>query len=186
MNNLIKLFIESGMLQFGWFEPGGIPFRLMLDTLPAYPDTLKEVISAAKSYTANMNRLVSTHDALPLGVGLSLETNIPLVYSRGSAEAPSYDLVGAYDINHPTLLLVNTLDNAQNIQKLVTNARSVGLQIHQVLAILKINIPPMPADMRVEYLLDLRETVTFLVDAGRLPKGHGQAVGDWLDCQSEN
>lgn len=181
MSNLIDLFIKTGLLQFGWFEPGGTPFRLNLDMLPAYPDVLKELVLIAKPQAADMSRLVCTADALPFGVGLSQETNIPLVYSRGSAEAPTHDLVGAYDIGHPALLLVNTLDNIQNTHKLVMNARNVGLQIHHALAIFNLIPILTPTDITVQSLLNLRDVVHMLVNDERLPTGQGKAVLEWLD-----
>jgi hypothetical protein len=130
-----------------------------------------------------MSRLVTTVDSLPFGVGLSLETGIPLVYSRGSGEAPSHDLVGAYDIGHPTLLLMNALDGTQNLQKFVANARSVGLQIHHLLTILRVGEAPTFGDITVQSLLNLHDLVKSLVDAGRLPAGHRQAVLDWVSRQ---
>ncbi len=180
MNNLIQLLMENGLLQFGWFEPGGTPFRSKLDMLPAYPEALAEIITAAKPYTAGMNRLVCTTEALPFGVGLSLATHIPLVYSRGSTEAPSHDLVGAYDIGHPALLLVNTLDDSPNIARLVMNARSIGLQVHHMLSILDIGGVPMPVEVTTQALLTLSDVVNTLVGAERLPAGHAQAVLSWL------
>jgi hypothetical protein len=181
VNKLTTLLLETGLLQFGWFEPGGVPIRLNLEMLPAYPDVLREFIALAKPYTTNIHRLISVHAALPLGVGLSLETNIPLVYSRGTANSATYDLVGAYDIGHPALLLVNTLDDTPNIIDFVISARSVGLQIQHILAIVKTNATPMPDGITGHSLFDLHNAITQLMNDNRIPARHGEAILDWLE-----
>jgi hypothetical protein len=184
MNSLIRLLMENGLLQFGWFEPGGMPFRLNLDMLPAYPDVLKEVISAAKPYADGMSRLICTMDTLPLGVGLSLETNISLVYSRDSTEAPFHDLVGAYDTDHPTLLLVNILDNTESTIKLILKARNVGLQIHHMLAFIDLGIARLPSDIKLHSLINFDGEIEALMTEGRLTVRHGHTVIDWLNSKS--
>lgn len=180
MNKLTGLMLEAGLLQFGWFEPEGIPLRLSLEMLPAYPDILAQIVAEGMKHTSNMNRLVCTIDALPLGVGLSLKTNIPLVYSRGSGEAPYHDLVGAYDIGHPALLLVNALDNTESTTKLIHKARSVGLQIQYIVAIMDLGIPEIAPDIEVYTLLSLENEIQALIAEGRLASGQGQAVLNWL------
>lgn len=180
MNKLTSLFLETGLLQFGWFEPGGMPFRLNLDLLPAYPDVLSEIAVAAKPHTNNMNRLVSVPEAMPFGVALSLETNIPLVYSRGGIEAPAHDLVGAYDIGHPALFLINVLNDRHDIQKLILNARNVGLQIHHLLAIVDLGVIQTLPDVKRYYLLDFDAEIAALMHEGRLTIRQGNAVIKWI------
>lgn len=185
MDNLITLLMDAGLLQFGWFE--GVPFKLHLDMLPAYPDVLKALAVAAKTQTQpihTLSRLVSTNDALPFGVALSLETGIPLVYSRGSGEGAVNDLVGAYDIGHPALMLVNTWtrNDIQRVSDLITGARRVGLDIRQALTIVEVDTQNthLGVDVSVHHLLKLTNIVEILVDGGRMPVGQGEAVLDWL------
>ncbi len=170
--------MDAGLLQFGWFDAGA-PFKLHLDMLPAYPDVLKAVATTAKPFAQDMSRLVCLADALPLGVALSLETNIPLVYSRGSESEAVHDLVGAYDIGHPALLVLNQLtqNDSQSITDLALGAHRVGLDIRQTVAIIAVDTQP---DANHSALLNLADVVETLTQAGRVPAGQAQAVKSWL------
>lgn len=183
MSDLLDLLLDAGLIQFGWFEPGGAPFKLSLEMLPAYPDVLKAVAAEARPFLAQApcDRLVCLPDSLPLGIALSLETGIPLVYSRGSGEAAVYDLVGAYDIGHPALLLVNTLDAAQDLSQFVGGAHRVGLNILQAVAVVNLGRLPPPADFAVRALLHLPDAVHHLAGNGRLPVRHAQVVLNFLN-----
>src|SRR4051794_36965583 len=100
--------------------------------LVSYPDILDQAALEAQSIvsTLNVTRLLCTPDAIPFGVAVSLRTGIPLVYSRGAGEAPVFDLIGAYDIDHPTLLLTNSVGWNEFPAALVKGAHRVGLEVH--------------------------------------------------------
>ncbi|MEL6151121.1 MAG: hypothetical protein AAFR56_15970, partial [Chloroflexota bacterium] len=78
-------------------------------------------------------------DTLPLATLISQIANIPLVYSRGRGEPAVDDLVGAYDINHPTLLLANTTTGDGALGQLQTDARRVGLLTTYALVLIRQN-----------------------------------------------
>ena len=179
--NLIDSFVEAGLLQFGRFGANGIPFELNLQLLPAYPGILRNIAEQAHTLfeEVRFDRLVCAFDSTPFGVALSLQSDIPLVYSRGSDLSGVYDLVGAYDVGHPALLLVNVWEDNSDVHQLVGKARHVGLEIDTVLTIVDYGIKS-PNGLSVWSLLYLAEAVVRLVDAGRLPPGQGRAVLDWL------
>src|SRR5690349_104106 len=117
MNPLVTLLMDAGLLQFGSFIEQGkeTPFRANFEMMPSYPDVLSQVANElarliprgaeddAVTPENTIDHLLCTWDSLPLGVALSLRTNVPLVYSRGSSAEPVHDLVGAYDIGHPAV-----------------------------------------------------------------------------------
>ena len=179
---LARLLLETGLLQFGSFDDS-VPFRLSLEMLPSYPDVLHMIVAQSKSLldAGKVNRLLSTSDAVPFGVGLSLEMNIPLVYSRGSTDAAVYDLVGAYDIGHPALLLTNVLYGQHVLSEFILKAGQAGLELHTVLAIVDMGITQISDTMRRISLLRLPDMVNHLVETHQLPRLQAQAVQSWIE-----
>jgi hypothetical protein len=184
MSDLGRLVLETGLLQFGRFIRNGevSPFQLSLELLPAYPGTLKQIADKAKQHLNHnpVNRLVTTMESLPLGVAVSLETGIPLVFSRGDNAPAVNDLVGAYDMGHPTVLLLNTLGNTRTMEHFVQTAKRVGLEIHTLISIFDLEISQPLRDIRIFSLLRLATLSTDLMATGQLPQGQGQAVLDWI------
>lgn len=178
------LLLDTGLLQFGRFghEENTSPLAFRLEMLPAYPDVLREVIRRAKVLLngVQVNRLLCVSDSLPLGIGLCLETDIPLVYSRGSDEAAVHDLVGAYDMGHPAVLLLNVLEKYQTISPLVANAARVGLEVHTLFTVVDFGVAHVPPSFSVFSLLRLPDMLDDLVQQGKLPAGQAEWVQAWI------
>lgn len=189
-DELTRLLLETGLVQFGRFSNAfeSTPFRFSLEMLPAYPDVARVLIARAKTLLSavHVNRLLCTADALPFGVGLSLETDIPLVYSRGSKDAPVYDLVGAYDIGHPALMLTNVLGDFEPVAQLMAGAQRVGLEIHTVLAIIDLGIATIPHDTTLLALLRLPAIIEALSQSGQLPPAHARTVKQWIAAHAHS
>ncbi len=175
MNPLVQHLIEAGLIQFGWFQRDGLdlPVMLRLEMLVSYPETLNLLVQTAQELfpQVNANRLLCSADSVPFGVGFSLQTGIPLVYSRGTDSAPVFDLVGAYDIGHPALLITNTVGWQQSPERLIRAARSVGLEIHTLLTILEVRPIAPPDGITVLPLLRLSDLVR---DLG-IPSAYGRS-----------
>jgi orotate phosphoribosyltransferase len=128
---IAKALLETGILQFGYFVDNEniSPYRLRLEILPAYPALMQQILYLLVQAlpAGDYDRLVAHSDAIPLGTALALHTGIPLVYSRGKGESAAYDLVGAYDVGHPALLIVNSIQPEMNT--LIKQCRGVGLEI---------------------------------------------------------
>ena len=186
---LVRLLLETGLIQFGRFNHNAetLPFRFNLEMLPAYPDVLRAMVSDAKPLLTGMraNSLLCTYDALPLGVGLSVETDIPLIYSRGSSEAAVYDLIGAYAIGHPTVLLTNVFADFDHIARLMAGAKQVGLEVHSILAIINLGIVSIPQNVRVVELLQLPNLTNELALSGDLPRSQAQTIVQWIKSHME-
>ncbi len=187
MNNLTQALLDAGLLQFGLFTQNGneTPFRLSMEMLPSYPDVLKQITTAAQLTLTGINtdRIICTADSIPFGVALSLQIGVPLVYSQGSHAAPVFDLVGAYDVGHPAILITNTLKQAQPVVRLVANARRVGLDIHATLSIIDFGIVRLPDNITGHSLLLLPEIIGELTNNNRLTEGQAQAIYSWIGQQ---
>jgi hypothetical protein len=178
MNPLAQRLLDAGLIQFGWFQhPSAmLPFALSLEMLASYPDILDQAAREAQAAisTLQVTRLLCTPDAIPFGAAVSLRTGIPLVYSRGAGEAPVFDLIGAYDIGHSTLLLTNSLGWSDSPSGLVNGARRVGLEVHTAITILQTR--PELEDFAVLPLLRLIDMVRDLEADELLPERHAEAV----------
>lgn len=179
MTSLGTLLLETGLLQFGRFHEDGVvkPYCLHLDLLPSYPDVLAQITELALPHVGAVDHLLSTGDALPFGVGLSLKTQIPLVYARGTQAATVHELAGAYDIGHPALLLANT--STPQLFNLVRRARVVGLETQAILTIVNEGLYST-TDIPTESLLNLPDMIPELLESGHLPAGQAQMVQHWI------
>ena len=172
---LADLLLNAGLLQFGRFatDEGWKPYQLNLEMLPSYPDILKHIVGMSTQQVGAVDHLVCPLSALPFGVALSQQTGVPLVYGRGEA------VVGAYDIGHPAILVANDLSEKTELERLIIHARRVGLEIDRALIIVNEGWGSL-SGVEVEVLLDLSQVIQSLIQEGRLPNGHGQAVLDWI------
>lgn len=182
MTTLAGLLLDAGLIQFGWFASASeiVPFAPDLDMLASYPAILSQIVTEAQAVLSEVQvtRLLCPLPALPFGVAYSLSSGIPLVYSRGESQQAVFDLIGAYDIGHATLLLTNTF--AGEPLPLISEARRVGLDVHTVVPILEVRPAPRRADLKVLPLLRLADVVREAVDGGRISRDHALAALDWL------
>lgn len=188
ISQLADLLLDTGMLQFGLFRQGEefVPFRFSLGYLPAYPQALSTLASAASALIADMevDRLVAVPDALPFGVALSLQTGCSLAYSRGKGEEAAFDLVGAYNAGHRAVLLTNVLHRYEPLLPLVADTHRVGLDVRTVLALVDLGLEESPANLEACSVLRLPEGIPDLVSRGRLPDKQADAVLNWLERQA--
>jgi hypothetical protein len=137
---LINALITNGLLQFGQFHTDGVmqPFAIKLDLLASYPDVLELVRDALLTHAprAPFDRILCPLEALPLAVSVSLKLQIPVVYARRRSEAAVFDLVGAYDIGHPTLVIANWADD--DLMALIDQAERVGLRLSIIWAVMEL------------------------------------------------
>ncbi|MEL6269041.1 MAG: hypothetical protein AAFU54_21865 [Chloroflexota bacterium] len=149
MKSFEELLVEYGLVQFGRFADGDgefVPFKLNLDWMVSYPDVLAAAALEVRRHFLlfersihEFERILCPLDTLPIATLVSTQTGIPLVYSRGTGESTVKDLVGAYDINHPTLLLANTTTGDGALGQLQTDARRVGLLTTYALVLIRQN-----------------------------------------------
>lgn len=169
--------LDCGLLQFGRF--GDAPLCFHPGLLPSFPQLLQELAVLAASQVTDVDRLLAAPDALALGTALALQTGVPLVYSRGTNDAIVSDLVGAYDIGHPTLLLCCELNDESELLELARRAHSVGLEVTAALALLGDGRDCL-GHLPLVSLFSLPDVVDQLVADGALPAGQATLVRRWL------
>jgi orotate phosphoribosyltransferase len=170
------------LIQFGRFvqpdSSGAIwPVALNLRWLPSYPDLLRDVAAALDPLLEGIeaDRILTTVDAIPLGVALSLFSGKPMVYPYGDVRdyTAAFAIEGAYDVGHPTLLLSDVLIDARQAQTITGLAQRVGLDVHAVLAVIDLGLGARGelthAGYNVRCLLNLRDMLPELESAGLLP-----------------
>lgn len=143
MPSLIHEYARAGIIQLGRFQqPDGsfLPMSTNFLMLPSYPRLLHTTAQALVPLirTHPPERLLATRAAIPLGAVVAVESNIPLTYPYGEAKdyTVAYTIEGAYDVGHPTTLLMDVLTSPAEILTLIAQARQVGLVVQQVIAVL--------------------------------------------------
>ena len=169
--------LNCGLLLFGRF--GDDPLRFHAEMLPSFPGLMQELATLAAPQVNGMERLLAAPGAMPWGIALALQTGVPLVVCRGSEESPALELVGAYDIGHPTLLLGCGLDTGVELSALAERAGRVGLEVQAAITLLG-DGRQSPRAFPLTVLFSLPELVAQLVADGALPAGHGALVQRWL------
>lgn len=191
-SSLTLALARAGLIQFGRFvQPDGNvwPLAVRLRWLSSYPALLRHTAAALEVslYHVPIDRILTTADATPIGVALSLRTNTPLVYSYGEIRdyTAAFAIEGAYDVAHPTLLLADVLAEPDQAQTLITLARRVGLEITCVLAVLDLSIGAREtlsaAGYPVRTALSLNTMLPVLAERGFLPPAMHSVVDRWLE-----
>lgn len=176
--------LDTGILQFGYFVADGkvAPVRFCPEYLPSYPLLLAEVAKLAllQFNVSKVSHLIATSESVPLGLTCSLQTALSLVYSQGRGEAAVYDLVGLYNSGHLSALVINHFDDAAPIQTFISKARSVGLEIREIVTLLEMRPLDQLAGIPVRCVFRLIDIVHDLVTIGRLSEGLAQVVLLWI------
>ncbi|HEX3053212.1 MAG TPA: hypothetical protein VHP83_21315 [Aggregatilineaceae bacterium] len=179
---------RAGLIQFGQFvqDDGTIwPVALHLRWLPSYPALLREVAAALEPLLGDADRMLTTVDALPIGVAVSLRSERPLVYPYGEVRdyTAAYAIEGAYDVGHPTLLLSDVLIDAPQAEAITALAKKVGLDVIRVVAVIDLGRGAREAleaaGYTVQTVLTLDEMLPILEAEGLLPPKMREAVMRW-------
>lgn len=171
--------IESGLLQFGAFVRNGVtePVRFHFEMMASYPDMLGAAADQLSRLMPPADRLLSTADAVPLGTALALKSSIPLVYTRGGEDEPAFDLVGAYDIGHPAILVTNVAGYGTH-ERLLSTARRVGLNVTSAACLIDLGAA---TELPCVSLFRIQEVMSAMMARGALPEGQVRAVEQWLE-----
>ncbi len=176
---------DTGILQFGYFvvDAKTVPVRFCLEYLPAYPQLLSVIaqMTLAQIDLSTVDHLIVAADSVPLGVACALQSELSLVYSRGRSEPAVYDLVGSYNSGHKGALLINGVEDEITIEKFVSNARSVGLEVPSIVSVLELKPYAQLAGIPVRRVFRLADLVKELLNAKRLSEEQTQAVMKWIN-----
>lgn len=184
-----RRLMQAGLIQFGAFPRSGqvIPFDLSLHLIGSYPPLLRDLAALAAEQLRGIpvTRLLAASDSVPFGVALSLATDVPLVYSKGLDASPVDDLVGAYDIGHPAVLVTHSVGFDPAVEALVKGARRVGLEVHTLVTVLECGSLTLEG-IEIKPLIRLSALVDDLVASGDVPRGQGEFVKQWINAGAAN
>lgn len=183
LTSLIASIRDAGLIQFGAFRVHGKtqPVALHLEMLPSYPSALHEAgLQIEQLITAHpeaIDRLLCTVDAIGLAAPAAIRLNKPLVIYDDRHREPV--LVGAYDIGHPTALVVNHTSEPKSIEAMIQTARRVGLEIKLLAALM--NVSDMSDLVGIAYLsvFDLLDVVEIAELGETIPAGQAALVRKW-------
>ncbi len=177
MDTIIEQFWGAGLIQFGRFED--VPFKIQLELLPSYPDIWSGLLDRfiPRAHLTRYERLLAPSDSVPFGTMLSYMVNIPLVYSKGTHRDGVHDLLGAYDVGHPALLVANTWQPSH--EALIHKAQKVGLEIDTAWVLMTYGKPQAP-HLNIQSLFHLEDVLKHLHETKKLPTGQVDAVLAWI------
>jgi orotate phosphoribosyltransferase len=191
-SSLAVQLARAGLIQFGRFvQPDGAiwPVAAHLGWLPSYPALLRDVAASLGALLEGIaaNRLLTTANAIPLGVALSLHTELPMVYVVGEVRdyTAAFAIEGAYDVGHPTVLLSDLLIGAAQAKAITALAKRVGLEVHAILSVLDLGLGAREALTAAGYTLrsalTLREALPLLEEQGFLVPLMRTTVENWME-----
>lgn len=164
--SLYRELLDCGLVQFGMFGAEEKPCLIQIGLLPSYPLVLKQLALCMRPLIPeNTERLLSVSSAYGLGVALSLDSNVPLVYSLGTDGNGVSDIIGAYDVGHPTCLVMDVWQGENYILPLIQKAEGVGLKIHSIVCCFSIGQPEMNSStIPIQSSIDVVDMVDLLIE----------------------
>lgn len=170
---IAQRLLDTGILQIGLFAEEDKPktYRLRLDMLPCYPALFQQIVADTAKHLSRykFDYLLADADTSAIAGAIVHVANVPLVYSRGRGEPTALDLVGAYDVGHSALLLINTLETTHI--NFINQAARVGLNVETITPIIETH-----KSDRVSGIYTLEKIITQLQKENRLPPQQAQAI----------
>lgn len=168
---LYQELLDCGLVQFGMFGDDESPYLIQIGLLPSYPMILKALTEGlGKLVPVQTERLLSISSAYAPALALSVVGDIPLVYSLGTSGSGVADLIGAYDVGHPTCLIVDVWRGEDAILPIIQKAEQVGLKIQSILCCFSVGQPMTTVSkLSVQVLVDVADMVEILIGNGSLP-----------------
>lgn len=177
MTNIIHELYRCGVIQFGLF--GDSPLRLNFGLLPSYPSLLATISEqlAAKITVDETQKILCSIEAIAISTLISQRTSIPLIYAQERYSSAAQDIIGAYDVGHPTAVICNVWMGEEAIDKLITKAKQGGLNVQQILCV--VTVPQLTETDQVHALWSLQEILETLHSGAIINEHQVRAVIDW-------
>lgn len=177
MTNIIHELYRCGIIQFGLF--GESPLRLNFRLLPSYPSLLATISEqlAAKITVDETQKILCGIEAIAISTLISRRTSIPLIYAQERYSSAALDIIGAYDVGHPTAVICNVWMGEEAIDSLITKAKQGGLNVHRILSIL--SVPELTETTEVQALWSLQEVLETLHHEAMINEYQVRAVINW-------
>jgi orotate phosphoribosyltransferase len=158
--------LDNGLVQFGMFGAEEAPYLIQIGLLPSYPAILKALANGMGAFIpSKIERLLTVASAYGVGLALSLASDVPMVYSLGTSGIGVADIIGAYDVGHPTVLIVDVWRGEDAILPLIQKAEGVGLSIEGVICCFSVGQPEMKTStLSVQTWVDVADMVEVLIE----------------------
>lgn len=173
-----QMLFERGLIQFGRFDTtdGWQPMRYRLEALSAYPDLMRQIVddlgAIAQGIVPHIDYFVSAADCIPVSSILCDRLDQALVYSKGCGDAPVHDLIGSYDVGHPSCLIVNAI--TVEVKTLIANCHRAGLEISDVITLIDTGITLSSA--RVHGVYQIGTIVDELQKSNQIPSAQVDVI----------
>mgnify|MGYP000573443304 CR=1 FL=1 len=181
MTDLISKLLDVGLFQFGAFTVNGVvqPFVHHLEMLPAYPILLSAVGSTIATHLKDRSssHVLCAPDAISLGTVVSLELSKSLVFPNADGTV----LIGAHDIGHPTVLVINQWRGDAPMLQLIRTAHRTGLQVEYIVSVVDGVAVALPEGVQAAFeLIHVAQVVEVAETTQRIPAGQANAVRRWI------
>lgn len=144
LEHLALLLHDIGAVRFGQFRLHSgkkSPIYIDLRVLVSYPAALKEV---AQAYTAVLQGLqfdllaAYPYAGLPLGVAISLNMEVPLVYPRKEVKryGTGKNVEGVWQVGQSAVLIEDLITSGRSVVEAVSALKAAGLQIRQAVVLI--------------------------------------------------
>ncbi len=135
---------DIGAVRFGQFRLHSgkdSPIYIDLRVLVSYPTVLKQV---ARAYAAILKPLkfdllgAYPYAGLPLGVAISLELEIPLIYPRKEVKGhgTGKHVEGVWEIGQSVVLIEDLITSGKSIVEAFSALKAAGLQVQDVVVLI--------------------------------------------------
>jgi orotate phosphoribosyltransferase len=193
--SLIVSLHDLGAVQFGEYSisPRELsPIYIDLNLLVSRPGTLRRVTRILRSYADKLtyDRIVAIPmGGLPIGVGLSLETDKPLIYPRPAETRNGTQryVEGAYHAGETVIVVNDLISRGQTTLKSLGLLQKLRLKIEDVLVVVDRGLGGIDnlaeQGYTVKPIITLQEITDTLLRLNRLPLDRHKFITAWLTEQ---
>ena len=144
MKRLAARLLEAGCVQFGQFTlKSGLasPIYIDLRLLVSYPSLLRDVSRALArlAHDLRFDRIAAIpYAGIPIGVGLALEMDRPLIYPRRELKdhGTRRAIEGAFQPGEVALVVDDLITRGHSKMEAIAPLEAAGLAIHDVLVLI--------------------------------------------------
>ena len=144
MKRLAARLVEAGCVQFGQFTlKSGLasPIYIDLRLLVSYPSLLRDVARALArlAHDLRFDRIAAIpYAGIPIGVGLALEMDRPLIYPRRELKdhGTRRAIEGAFQPGEVALVVDDLITRGDSKMEAIAPLESAGLVVHDVLVLI--------------------------------------------------
>lgn len=144
LETLAVTLFEIEAVRFGRFQLHSgkrSPIYIDLRVLVSHPDALRQVARAYATVLAKKKfDLLAAYPyaGLPIGVAISLEMNVPLIYPRktGKSYGTGKQIEGQWEVGQRVILIEDLITSGKSIMEAIAALKAAGLQAKESLVLI--------------------------------------------------